>query len=120
MFSRKITEDDNFMSLSSAAQALYFHLSMNSDDDGFCNQVAISMFKSHASTSDLEALIDKKYIYQYEDGVIVIKHWHINNAIRKDRRIPTTFIEHLKALEIKQNGAYTLTCQPSDNQMTTK
>ena len=40
MFTKKVTDDDNFMSLSSSAQALYLHLSMAADDDGFCNQVS--------------------------------------------------------------------------------
>ena len=37
MFTKKVTDDDNFMALSSSAQALYLHLSMSADDDGFCN-----------------------------------------------------------------------------------
>ena len=43
MFTKKVTDDDNFMALSSSAQALYLHLSMSADDDGFCNQVSISL-----------------------------------------------------------------------------
>ena len=75
MLTKKVTDDDRFMELSASAQALYLHLSMSADDDGFCNQVAISMFKAHASIQDLQALLEKRYIYQFENGVIVIKHW---------------------------------------------
>lgn len=107
MFTKKITDDDNFMTLSSSAQALYLHLSMCADDDGFCNQVAISMFKAHASVQDLEALLEKRYIYQFENGVIVIKHWRMANALRKDRYTPTVFQEELKMLDVKENGSYT-------------
>lgn len=102
-----MTDDDNFMALSSSAQALYLHLSMSADDDGFCNQVAISMFKAHASVQDLQTLLDKRYIYQFENGVIVIKHWRMANALRKDRYTPTAFQEELSKLGIKDNGAYT-------------
>lgn len=56
---KKVTDDDNFMALSSSAQALYLHLSMSADDDGFCNQVSISMFKAHASVADLQQLLEK-------------------------------------------------------------
>ena len=108
MFTKKITDDDNFMSLSASAQALYLHLSMSADDDGFCNQVSASMFKAHASIQDLEALLSKRYVYQFENGVIVIKHWRMANALRKDRYTPTAFQEELKQLRIKENGAYTL------------
>ena len=107
MFTKKVTDDDNFMALSASAQALYLHLSMSADDDGFCNQVAISMFKAHASVQDLEALLEKRYIYQFENGVIVIKHWRMANALRKDRYNPTTFQEELARLELEKNGSYT-------------
>ena len=107
MFTKKVTDDDNFMSLSSSAQALYLHLSMSSDDDGFCNQVSSSMFKAHASVQDLQALLEKRYIYQFESGVIVIKHWRMANALRKDRYTPTAFQEELSQLGLKDNGSYT-------------
>ena len=107
MFTKKVTDDDNFMALSSSAQALYLHLSMSADDDGFCNQVSISMFKAHASIQDLQTLLEKRYIYQFENGVIVIKHWRMANALRKDRYTPTAFQEELAQLDIKDNGAYT-------------
>ena len=108
MFTKKVTDDDNFMSLSSSAQALYLHLSMSADDDGFSNQVAISMFKAHASVQDLQALLEKRYIYQFENGVIVIKHWRMANALRKDRYTPTAFQEELAKLKLKDNGSYTM------------
>lgn len=108
MMTRKVTDDDNFISLSSSAQALYLHLSMSADDDGFCNQVSVAMFRAHASLQDLGALLEKRYLYQFENGVIVIKHWRMANALRKDRYTPTTFREELAKLRIKENGAYTL------------
>ena len=107
MFTKKVTDDDNFMSLSSSAQALYLHLSMSADDDGFCNQVNVSMFKAHASIQDLQALLEKRYIYQFENGVIVIKHWRMANALRKDRYTPTAFQKELAQLGLKENGSYT-------------
>jgi Asp-tRNA(Asn)/Glu-tRNA(Gln) amidotransferase C subunit len=107
MFTKKVTDDDNFMALSASAQALYLHLSMSADDDGFCNQVSISMFKAHASVQDLQALLEKRYIYQFENGVIVIKHWRMANALRKDRYTPTAFQEELAQLQLKDNGSYT-------------
>ena len=106
MLTKKVTDDDNFMSLSSSAQALYLHLSMSADDDGFSNQVSVSMFKAHASVQDLEALLEKRYIYQFENGVIVIKHWRMANALRKDRYTPTVFQEELAQLDLKENGSY--------------
>ena len=107
MFTKKITDDDHFLNLSSPAQALYLHLSMNADDDGFCNQITASMFKAHASVTDLEALLKNRYIYQFDSGVIVIKHWRMANALRKDRYTPTAFKNEMAMLKIGENGAYT-------------
>ena len=107
MFTKKITDDDHFLNLSSPAQALYLHLSMNADDDGFCNQITASMFKAHASVTDLEALLKNRYIYQFDSGVIVIKHWRMANALRKDRYTPTAFKKEMAMLKIGENGAYT-------------
>ena len=107
MMTKKVTDDDNFMQLSASAQALYLHLTMSADDDGFCNQVSICMFKAHASIQDLQSLLERRYIYQFENGVIVIKHWRMANALRKDRYTPTAFQEELAQLKIKGNGSYT-------------
>lgn len=106
MLTRRVTDDDRFTALSSSAQALYMHLSMSADDDGFNSQVSTAMFRAHASVQDLEALIEKRFILQF-DGVIVIKHWRMANAIRKDRYVPTAFQEELSKLQIKKNGSYT-------------
>lgn len=129
MLTRKVTDDDRFTELSASAQALYLHLSMSADDDGFCNQVAVSMFKAHASVQDLQALLERRYLYQFDTGVIVIKHWRMANALRKDRYTPTAFREEFKKLQMKDNGAYTIpddgnqlatNWQPDGNQLATQ
>lgn len=107
MFTRKVTDSDEFISMSSSSQALYLHLCQGSDDDGFNNQVHMAMFKAHASVDDLKVLLAKRFILQFDNGVIVIKHWRMANAIRKDRYVPTNFQEELARLRIKENGSYT-------------
>ena len=128
MMTKKVTDDDRFMLLSSSAQALYLHLSMSADDDGFSNQVTIAMFKAHASVQDLQALLENRYIYQFDNGVIVIRHWRMANALRKDRYTPTIFKEELANLQIDDTGAYEMNAgnqmatiwQPNGNQMATQ
>ena len=110
MFTKKITDSDAFIEMSSAAQALYFHLNQGADDDGFNNQVQMAMWKAHASIDDLKVLLAKNYIIRFESGVIVIKHWRMHNTLRKDRYTPTNFQDELNQLGLKDNGAYTLGC----------
>lgn len=111
MFTKKVTDSDAFIEMSSATQALYFHLNQGADDDGFNNQVQMAMWKAHASIDDLKVLLAKNYIIRFESGVIVIKHWRMHNTLRKDRYTPTNFQEELNLLGLKDNGAYTLGCQ---------
>lgn len=111
MYSKDITDSDPFIEMSSAAQALYFHLNQGADDDGFNNQVQMAMWKAHASIDDLKVLMAKNYIIRFENGVIVIKHWRLHNTLRKDRYTPTNYQEELGLLGIKENGVYTLGCQ---------
>ena len=115
MLSKRITDNDNFISLSASAQALYMHLVMSADDEGFCDQVSLAMFKAHSGAQDLEALISKKYLMQFENGVIVIKHWKINNWIRQDRLTPTAHLEEKSQIVEKPNGSYTW--RTNDSQM---
>jgi hypothetical protein len=111
MFTKKITDSDAFIEMSSAAQALYFHLNQGADDDGFNNQIQMAMHKAHASTDDLKILMAKNFVIRFESGVIVIKHWRMHNTLRKDRYTPTNYQEELSQLGIKENGSYSLDCQ---------
>lgn len=122
MLSRKITDNDNFVKLPATAQALYLHLTLSADDDGFCNQIETAMFRAHAKQKDLQALIEKRYLLRFESGVICIKHWRMANSLRKDRYEATAYQDEYKRLTVKKNGAYTLTDkrQPDGNQMATE
>lgn len=106
MFDKTITNDDNFLEMPISSQVLYFHLSMNADDDGFLNNWKSIMRMTGTKEDDLKVLISKQYIIPFESGVIVIKHWRINNFLRKDRHIDTKYQNELSQLEIKDNQEY--------------
>lgn len=108
MFAKKVTDSDPFIEMSSAAQALYFHLNQSADDDGFSNQIQLAMMKSHASVDDLKVLLLKNFVIRFESGVIVIKHWRMHNTLRRDRYSPTSFQDELAMLNIKENLSYSL------------
>lgn len=108
MFSKDITESDAFADMPLSSQALYFHLGMSADDDGFINNPKRVQRSVGASIDDLNLLMAKKFIIPFESGVVVIKHWRINNTVRSDRYCPTSYQEEFSQLEIKDNKAYTL------------
>ena len=107
MFTQKIIDSDAFLDMPLSAQALYFHLSMRADDDGFVNNPKKIQRIVYASEDDLKLLILKRFLLCFESGVIVIKHWRMHNSIRRDRYTPTQYQEEFSRLGIKQNGAYT-------------
>ena len=118
MFSLSVVDTDWFLDLPLSTQALYFHLNMRADDDGFVDAPNSIVRKIGASKNDFDLLIAKRYVLKFESGIIVIKHWRMHNTIRQDRYKPTQFQEELKTLSIKENKSYT-DCQPNGNQVET-
>ena len=107
MFSKQIIDSDAFLDMPLSAQALYFHLSMRADDDGFVDNPKKIQRMVNASGDDLRLLIAKRYILTFESGVIVIKHWRIHNTLRADRYKETVYLEEKALLDIKKNKSYT-------------
>lgn len=107
MFAKTIIDSDAFMDMPLTTQALYFHLSMRADDDGFINNPRKIQRMIGASDDDLKLLIAKRFILSFDSGVVAIKHWKIHNYIAKNRYIPTVYQAELALLETKKNGAYT-------------
>ena len=134
MFTQKITESDAFLDMPLSTQALYFHLCMNADDDGFVKNPKRIARMMGAGDDDMKLLIAKAFVIAYESGVIVIKHWRMHNLLRKDRYNETEYTSEKSMLYVKKNGAYTLdeekgnpldpakkiSWQPNGNQMATK
>ena len=107
MFNVDIVGSDAFLDLPHTAQALYFQLGMRADDDGFVGNPKTIQRIAGAKASDLELLVKKRFLLQFPSGVVVIKHWKINNQIQKDRYTPTVYTEEYQSLYIKDNKAYT-------------
>ena len=128
MFTQKIIDSDAFLDMPLSSQALYFHLNMRADDDGFVNNPKRIQRTIGASEDDLKLLVAKRFVIGFENGVIVIKHWRMHNTLRKDRYSPTQYQEELAMLDIKKNNAYTerlpesvaTTWQPNGNHLATQ
>jgi len=107
MFSLKIIDTDAFMDMSLSAQALYLHLLIRADDDGFVGNPKKILRMIGGQDDDMKLLFVKRFIIGFESGVCVIKHWKIHNYIQSDRYNKTTYNEEAEALETKENGSYT-------------
>jgi hypothetical protein len=105
MFSKTITESDVFLDMPLSSQALYLHLGMQADDDGFVSPSRVVRMIG-AQPDDLRILVAKNLVIPFDDGVVVITHWQANNYIQKDRYMPTIHQEKLSKLSQNNNGVY--------------
>jgi hypothetical protein len=108
MFAKQIIDSDAFLDMPLSTQALYFHLSMRADDDGFLNNAKKIQRTIGANDDDFKILLSKKFIIPFENGLCVVKHWMIHNYIQKDRYKPTIYTEEKNKLTIKNNNVYTM------------
>lgn len=108
MFAKTIIDSDAFLDMPLSAQALYFHLSMRADDDGFVNSPRKLQRTIGCGVDDLKLLFAKNFVIPFDSGVVVIKHWKIHNYIQKDRYKPTMYQEEKSKLNVNLNKAYTL------------
>jgi len=106
MFSMKIVGSDAFLDMPFTSRELYFQMGMYADDDGFVSPRKI-MRMTGAGEDDLKILIAKRFLIPFENGVVVVKHWKMNNELKKDRYTPTQYSEQKDTLYLKENGAYT-------------
>lgn len=85
MFSKTIINSDLFLDLPSSAQNLYFHSSLNADDEGFVNSPKKIMKYVNSQIEDMELLVENGFIKKFDSGIVVIIHWNLHNYIQKDR-----------------------------------
>lgn len=118
MFAKTIIDSDLFLDMPLTTQALYFHLSMRADDDGFINNPKKILRMIGCNEDELRLLIAKKFVIPFESGVCVIKHWKIHNYIRNDRYKETGYLEEKSQLELSDNNTYEKKVGiPTDNQV---
>ena len=113
MFSNQVIDTDKFRNLGQSAQALYFHLGMDCDDDGF-----VSFRKAERlcgfKIEDLRSLNTSGFVEVFESGIVAIVHFHINNWLDKRRTKPTVFQRELAQLTLDSNKVYMLSERLAD------
>ena len=127
MFAIAIIDSDTFLEMSPSAQALYFHLTMRADDDGFVSSPKKIQRMTDASDAELMSLTDKRFIIMFDSGILVIRHWPMHNHIPADRYNATMYTAEKNLLAYDDNGAYALrgdpvasVCQQFGDQMETQ
>lgn len=108
MFSKSVVRTDAFLDMPLSTQALYFHLGLEADDDGFVSSPKQVQRSIGASPDDFKVLVVKGFIIPFESGVCVIRDWKVNNTLRGDRYKPTQYLREKSQIEILPNKVYQL------------
>ena len=106
MFNLSVLDTDAFLSMPLSAQAMYFHLNLRADDDGFVGNPQRIRSYIGASEDDLNLLIAKKFLLKFEDGIVVIKHWRMHNTLSNNRYQETQYQDQKAMLLLKSNKSY--------------
>lgn len=106
-FSMSIVDSDAFMEMPLSTQCFYFHLGMRADDYGFVNNPRRIAKLVGASDDDFKLLVSKRFLLLFDNGVVVIKHWRMNNNLRDDRLKAPQYPDVAAKVFIKDNGSYT-------------
>ena len=113
MISKTVTQTQRFLRLPLEAQALYFHLIQNSDDDGVVEAFPVVRMIG-VSEDSLGLLIVKEFIRPLNDEMVYfIVDFHEQNTVRKDRYSPSIYKHLLEKPPEKYTGL------PMDNQTET-
>jgi hypothetical protein len=116
MFAKTLIDSDMFLDMPLSTQALYFHLSMRADDEGFVNNPKKIVRMIGADEDSLRLLIAKQFILPFDSGIVVIKHWRIHNYIQKDRFKKTVYTAERAQIVPGENGEYMLAADRVDTE----
>lgn len=108
MFSINVVDTDKFLEMPISSRLLYYELGMRADDDGFVGNWKKILLFTGLKEDDMKILISKQFIIPFESGVIVIRHWRMNNYLQNDRTKPTIYQDELKQLGLDENNVYTM------------
>lgn len=106
MFSVDVVETDAFLGLPPKTQALYFHLGMRADDDGFVSSPRTIVRTIGCNAGDLKQLETAGYVISFSSGVLVVTDWKVNNTLKSDRYHKTMFQNELAHLKESTSKRY--------------
>ena len=106
MFALEVVESDSFCSLPRSAQALYFHLCMNADDDGFVDKWKSILRYLKIKRVMIDELVRTGHLIEFGNDVLLISDWRRHNTIKLDRYCQSSYNYLLNSLDRYPNGRY--------------
>ena len=106
MLSKFVFENDDFLDMPAESQALYAHLVINADDDGFIDHPNAIRRMTGFSVDSLKLLIVKGFLLPFSDRLVVVAHWEMQNHIQPSKKTPTVYTGQKEMLTIDEQGIY--------------
>lgn len=108
MLAQAVIESDAFYTLSVKAQALYLHINMTADDDGFTDRVLMTSRALGGSIDEIRELVENGFLIEFKNPTTyLIRHWRVNNnKIQGDRYKSTIHQKFLSMVEIDDVNVY--------------
>jgi hypothetical protein len=106
MLSKFVFENDDFLDMPAESQALYAHLVINADDDGFIDHPNAIRRMTGFSVDSLKLLIAKGFLLPFSDSLVVVAHWEMQNHIQPSKKTPTVYTGQKEMLTIDEQGIY--------------
>lgn len=106
MLNKTVVESDPFFEMPADSQALYMHLVLNADDEGFVGNPETIRRMTGFSKDSLKLLIAKGFLISFQSGVVVVTHWEMQNKIQPSRKTKTIFIDEKGLLLVDEQGKY--------------
>ncbi|MGL4484937.1 MAG: hypothetical protein ACRCUS_08305 [Anaerovoracaceae bacterium] len=108
MLANSVIQTDQFLRMPHSAMVLYFFLNMTADNEGFHSAPESVMKSTRTSIDDLKILSDKEYVIIFSGGILVIRHWYINNKGRDDILVSDNHLQEKNLVGFDENALYVL------------
>lgn len=108
MFAKSVIESDAFSNLSTGARLLYFYIGLHADDDGFSGQVQRTARSEGIEASCIAELVSAGFLYQFDSGAYLVRHWNVNNTLQKDRYHETNYQSEKATVILNKNKIWEL------------
>lgn len=106
MLNKTVVESDPFFEMPADSQALYMHLVLNADDEGFVGNPETIRRMTGFSKDSLRLLIAKGFLISFQSDVVVVTHWEMQNKIQPSRKTKTIFTDEKGLLLVDEQGKY--------------
>lgn len=106
MIHRNVVCSDAFIEMSFQAQALYYQLQIEGDEWGFVAGLKRIMRTIGASEEAVEELVKAGFVYRFDSGILLMRHWDVANTRKSDRENAIAFTEEYEMVEQDKNKVY--------------